>query len=149
MSKSPTVSLTADIVLLALKDGEAHVLLIQRKNPPFQGCWALPGGYVDDGETSEQAAERELAEETGLKAERIERLDVYDAPDRDPRGRVVSVAYTASLASAVMPKAGDDAAQAAWVPVDQALASTLAFDHRRVLTDAARHWGVPVPQMAG
>lgn len=147
MSKSPTVSLTADIVLFALKDGEVHVLLVQRGHPPFQRRWALPGGYVDvhKGETSEQAAYRELAEETGLKVTGVlERVDVYDAPDRDPRGRVVSVAYTAVLAEADVPTAGDDAAEAAWMPVGQLLAdpARLAFDHGQVVADAARHWGL-------
>ena len=144
MTKSPTVSLTADVVLFALKDGEPHVLLIQRGHPPFRGCWALPGGYVDAGETSEQAAHRELAEETGLATAKLERLDVYDEPDRDPRGRVVSVAYTAVLAAADVPTAGDDAAEAVWMPVGQLLAdpTRLAFDHGQVLADAARHWGL-------
>ena len=143
MAKSPTVSLTADVVLLAMMDGEPHVLLIQRRHPPFQHCWALPGGYVDDGETSEQAAHRELAEETGIDTSKLVRLDVYDAPDRDPRGRVVSVAYTAVLDEATVPAAGDDAAEAAWVSLDVLLAdpARLAFDHGQVVSDAARHWG--------
>jgi len=140
VSKSPTVSLTADVVLFAMKDGEVHVLLIQRRHSPFQHCWALPGGYVDDGETSEQAAHRELAEETGLATAALERVDVYDAPDRDPRGRVVSVAYTAVLAVPATPMAGDDAAQAEWVPLEKVLAdpARLAFDHGQILADAAR-----------
>lgn len=144
MTKPPAVSLTADVVLFALKNGEPHVLLIQRGHPPFQGCWALPGGYVDDGETSEQAAHRELAEETGLETAPLARLDVYDAPDRDPRGRVVSVAYTAVLAEADVPTAGDDAVEAAWLLADQLLAdpTRLAFDHGQVVADAARHWGL-------
>lgn len=131
-------------MLFALKEGEPHVLLVQRRNPPFQHCWALPGGYVDQGETSEQAACRELAEETGLElAGGLERVDVYDAPDRDPRGRVVSVAYTAVLDKAIDPTAGDDAVEAAWVPLDLLLANPtrLAFDHSQVLGDAARQMG--------
>lgn len=150
MSKSPTVSLTADIVLFAMHDGELHVLLIQRKYPPFQGCWALPGGYVDDGETSLQAAHRELAEETGLVVPELRRVDVYDEPMRDPRGRVVSVAYSAVLAEAVSPTAGDDAARAEWMPVAPLLASpsTLAFDHAVVLVDALEQAGGKVAELA-
>lgn len=146
MSKSLNASFAADIVLLASKNDEPHVLLIQRKNPPYQGCWALPGGMVKTDENSKQAAHRELAEETGLAVSALQRVDVYDEPQRDPRGRVVSVAYVAVLEEACEPTAGDDAAAARWVPVAPVLEapSELAFDHAVVLVDALDRAGITV-----
>lgn len=131
--------LAADIVLLARRDGADHVLLIRRRWEPYQGAWALPGGYLDHGETFAEAAARELAEETGLDSTgRLTRIGLYDAPDRDPRGRVVSVAHVAVLADMPAPTAGDDARDARWIPVAEALAGHLAFDHRQILSDAIR-----------
>lgn len=144
MSKSPNVSYAADVVLFAPRDNELHVLLVQRGHEPFKDCWAFPGGYVDDGENSEEAAHRELDEETGLRVPRLRRVDVYDVPGRDPRGPVVSVAYTALLTDAPEPTAGDDAAAARWVPVKPLLMGMeqLAFDHAAILNDAAAQAGL-------
>lgn len=133
------VHLTVDIVLLAAVDGERHVLLIRRADgsDAYPDCWALPGGYVDAGERIEAAARRELVEETNVTApDSWRQVGIYDAPDRDPRGRVVSVAYAAELAELVPPVAGDDARAAQWVPVDLVLAGGLAFDHSEILRDA-------------
>lgn len=132
------VRLTADVVALADVAGQRHVLLIERGWPPYAGMWALPGGHVDPGEDVADAARRELAEETGLRSDVLALVQVgpYSAPGRDPRGRYVSIAYVTVLDTAVPPAAGDDAADARWVPVRQALAEGLAFDHAQILTDA-------------
>ena len=132
-------SVTVDTVLLSLRDGRLEVLLVQRKHPPFQGVWALPGGFVDIDEPLEAAARRELAEETGIDDPdmRLEQLRAYGQPDRDPRTRVISVAYLAIICAARLPvRAGSDAADAAWHSADAPPA--LAFDHGRILSDALR-----------
>lgn len=131
--------LTVDMVLFAVKNGEPHVLVIRRgtDSDAFPGYWALPGGYVDAGERIEDAARRELAEETHLTSPATwERLGVYDDPDRDPRGRVVSVAYTALLDAPAPVRAGDDAAEAEWMPTTTAMRTVLAFDHDEIFSDA-------------
>jgi 8-oxo-dGTP diphosphatase len=138
-TETTTAHLTVDMVLLTVYNDALHVLLIKRGWPPFEGAWALPGGYVDEGETFDAAARRELQEETNLVAPpHLERVDVYGDPGRDPRGRVVSVAYVAVLPTMPSPTAGDDAREAQWTPVADALATAegLAFDHHRILTDA-------------
>jgi 8-oxo-dGTP diphosphatase len=127
-----TPLLAADCVVV---DARRRVLLIRRGNPPFKGGYALPGGFVEVGETVEQAAVRELMEETGIKAGKVELIGVYSDPKRDPRFHAVSVAFLIRVRSAT-PVAGDDAASAEWV-VDWRK-ETLGFDHARVLEDAAR-----------
>ncbi|MCO1581220.1 NUDIX hydrolase [Crossiella sp. SN42] len=137
--RSETISLTADIIVLATAGGQWHVLLIQRGHEPFAGRWALPGGYVDPGETSADAAIRELREETNVVVPKAFRqVGAYDEPGRDPRGRVVSVAYLAVLTQRPTATAGDDAAAAQWVPVEQVVTdlAELAFDHGQILSDA-------------
>ncbi|SOD67501.1 8-oxo-dGTP diphosphatase [Streptomyces zhaozhouensis] len=128
-----TIHYTADVVLIA--DGQ--VLLIQRGWPPHQGAWALPGGHVDPGETSLQAAVRELAEETGIQLAptQLRELGVWGAPGRDPRGRYATTAYVAMLPEPIQPTAGDDATAAAWWPLDAL--PTLAFDHAGIIAAAA------------
>jgi 8-oxo-dGTP diphosphatase len=130
--------LTADVVALADVDGDRHVLLIRRGWAPFAGLWALPGGHVDPGEDTEAAARRELAEETGLPAAQLtlDLVGVYGQPGRDPRGRYVTYAYRAELPVAVVPAADNDATDARWIPVRQALDEGLAFDHADILTAA-------------
>ncbi|MFD9130234.1 NUDIX domain-containing protein, partial [Kitasatospora sp. NPDC059571] len=162
------VAVTVDVVALTLRGGDLHVLLVERGEPPFQGCWALPGGFLRAGrEGLADAAVRELAEETGLEGSfeigaalsrmHLEQLGSYGEPDRDPRMHVVSVAYLAFAPGLPDPRAGSDAAGAAWHPVsaldlDPAQAAgpsadtpgggvggrpgiPLAFDHARILAD--------------
>ena len=128
--------LVADLVLFARKGADLHVLLIKRSedSDAFPGWWALPGGYLNDGETFEQAARREALEEAGVTGDLLRQVGIYAEPDRDPRGRVVSVAYTATVPDMPAPHAGDDASAARWWPVDEL--PPLAFDHARITTDA-------------
>ena len=133
------VSVTVDLVILTIRDGRLSVLLVRRGIPPYKGRWALPGGFLEEREDLGRAAARELAEETGLALgdAHLEQLRTYGAPGRDPRGRVVTVAYLALAPDLPSPTAGSDAAHAEWLPVDVALGSRsqLAFDHREILTD--------------
>ncbi len=128
--------LTVDTVVLAEVGDARRVLLVRRARPPFQGAWALPGGFVDPGERVALAAPRELAEETGvrLESERLRLLGVYDTPGRDPRGWTVSVVYLAQLESERPAGGADDAAEARWFDADEL--PPLAFDHAAVLADA-------------
>jgi 8-oxo-dGTP diphosphatase len=132
-------AVTVDLVVLTVRHDELTVLAVRRGVPPHQGRWALPGGFVAADEDLPDAAERELGEETGMAAggAHLEQLATYGAPRRDPRGRVVTVAYLALLPRLGSPSAGSDAADAAWVPVATLLDSPrrLAFDHHRILTD--------------
>jgi 8-oxo-dGTP diphosphatase len=129
--------LTVDLAILTVRENLLHVLVIERANEPYRGHDALPGGFLREGEDLNSAAERELAEETSLdgKALHLEQLATYGAPDRDPRGRVVSVAYLAIAPDLPIPAAGSDARSARWAPVD-VVRGTLAFDHNQILDNA-------------
>ena len=128
-------ALTVDVVVFALDEDNLQVMLIQRNLPPFEGRWALPGGFVRVDETLDDAARRELAEETGLRNIYLEQLYTFGAVDRDPRERVVTVAYYAlvNLAGHDV-RASSDARNAAWFPVDDL--PQLAFDHHEILDTA-------------
>ena len=137
-------ALTVDIVVVAPVDGQYNVLLIRREKPPFEGCWAIPGGFVDPHEPLEKAARRELLEETGIEPARLEQLHTFGDPGRDPRGWTVSVAYLAILeegiAQSVRPRAGDDAADVGWF--DLLAPPPLAFDHADILAHARQALGI-------
>jgi 8-oxo-dGTP diphosphatase len=157
----PPFAVTVDLTVFTIRDTGLKVLLIRRGMDPFAGHWALPGGFVDPDEDAEQAAARELAEETGLAVGEftgyLEQLRTYSAPDRDPRMRVVSVAHVAFAPDLPDPRAGSDAAQAHWWdledldlpglgtapgpsgrsgPDDLPAPPVLAFDHAEILADA-------------
>jgi 8-oxo-dGTP diphosphatase len=129
------IRVTVDVVIFTIRAGALHVLLVRRAAPPFAGRHAIPGGFVHEDESLEAAARRELAEETGVRDVYLEQLYTFGDPDRDPRGRVITVAYFALIASdAVALRAGTDAAEARWFPV--AALPPLAFDHDRILAYA-------------
>src|ERR1700680_236505 len=131
------LNLAVDIAVLTVRETLLHVLVIERGNEPYRGQPALPGGFLRAGEDLQGAAERELTEETGLggAALHLEQLAAYGTPERDPRGRVVSVAYLAIAPDLPIPAAGSDARSASWEPVSQVRAK-LAFDHTQILDDA-------------
>jgi 8-oxo-dGTP diphosphatase len=146
----PLPAVTVDMTIFTIRRGRLMVLLIQRRDDPHKGAWAIPGGFVDvgvghkargkQGEDLEQAAERELLEETGLQRERdevfLEQLYTFGAPGRDPRGRVITVAYYALISPEAYHRveAGDDAAEAAWYDVEDL--PEMAFDHNEIMATA-------------
>ncbi|MFG2266330.1 NUDIX domain-containing protein [Streptomyces sp. NPDC048720] len=135
-------AVTVDLAVLTVREGALHVLLVERGQEPYAGRWALPGGFLLPDESAETAARRELAEETGLddvSGLDLEQSRTYSEPDRDPRMRVVSVAFTALLPEPPEPRGGGDAAQARWLPYGSA--GPLAFDHDRILADAHERVG--------
>jgi 8-oxo-dGTP diphosphatase len=137
-SKFPIFSVTVDVVALTILEERLCALVVRRGEEPFAGTWALPGGFVKVDEDLATAAARELVEETGILAGpepgSLEQLATYGAPQRDPRGRTVSVAHLAVIPWAPEAQAGSDAADAEWRPVDS-LPGLLAFDHERILGD--------------
>ena len=129
----PRPAVTADCVVFSNDLNGLSVLLIERANEPFKGCWAFPGGFMDMEENAEDCARRELKEETGLQLEHMEQIGVFTDVDRDPRGRTVSIAYSALVEKRPVIGA-DDAAQARWFPISEIPA--LAFDHEKILRAA-------------
>lgn len=125
-----TPLLTVDIVVIF----QGKIVLVRRRNPPYQGCYALPGGFVEVGERVEDAAIREAGEETGLDVRLVRLLGVYSDPERDPRGHTVSIVYLAVGSGDL--KAGSDAESVGLFSID-GLPASLAFDHARILQDAA------------
>ncbi len=132
----PHPSVTADVVIFTRREDDLQVLLIKRGHPPFEGRWAIPGGFVEVGESLEEAARRELEEETGVRDVHLEQLHTFGDPDRDPRGHVITVAYLALVPPATPTRAGDDAAEARWWPARDP--PPLAFDHAGILACALR-----------
>jgi len=151
-SAFPPFAVTVDLVVLTVRDHALCALMVRRGEPPFQGFWALPGGFVRPDEGLIEAAARELAEETGLRTHgapgqgpgvgaHLEQLATYGDPQRDPRMRVVSVAHLALAPDLPTPRPGGDVRSARWAPVEELLGSgkddglLLAFDHTRILAD--------------
>lgn len=132
--KYPRPSLTVDAAVFRIKNGIDQILLIERKFPPFQNSWALPGGFVDMDETLEQSAARELQEETGLTNIKLKQVKAFSSLERDPRGRTVSVLFWGKTDGKADTVAGDDAAKAQWFDLTNLPA--LAFDHQQVLEAA-------------
>jgi 8-oxo-dGTP diphosphatase len=137
--KFPAFAVTVDVVILTMAEGVLHVLLVQRGEDPFQGMWAIPGGFKRPEETLDEAARRELSEETGVDVPSLlTQFGAYGDPGRDPRMNVVTVAYLAVLRDVGTIVAGTDAAEAMLVPVSDMLEERieLAFDHLEILRDA-------------
>lgn len=138
-ARYPPFAVTVDVVILTMSEGTLHVLLVRRGLAPFEGSWAIPGGFKLPAETLDAAAERELAEETGVDAAPLlTQFGAYGDPGRDPRMNVVTIAYLAVLDHVGAVVAGSDAAEAALVPVSDVLDGSveLAFDHVRIVRDA-------------
>ena len=130
----PRPAVTVDIVIVS-RERRPRVLLIRRKHDPFEGMWAIPGGFVDMDEALDAAARRELREETGVEVAELEQLHTFGDPRRDPRGRVIAVAYLARVRTGdVNPEAADDAAEVGWHFLDRL--PRLAFDHKHILAVA-------------
>lgn len=130
----PRPMLTVDVAAFAHGADGASLLLVQRAGEPFAGRWALPGGFVEQGEQVRHAAPRELEEETGLRVEELQLLGVYDTPGRDPRGWSVSAVYLARLDREARVAGADDARDARWFALDRL--PELAFDHALIVADA-------------
>ena len=133
--KYPHPSVTTDCVIFGFDGTRLNVLLIERGNDPYKGCWAFPGGFLNMDESALEGAKRELYEETGLRDAYIHQFHAFSAPDRDPRERVISIPYFA-LVRLTDVKAGDDAAKAQWFPLDEI--PPLAFDHDKMLREALK-----------
>ena len=131
--KYPRPAVTTDCVVFTQEE-EPKVLLIQRGNEPYKGCWAFPGGFMNMEETAEECAVRELKEETGLTVNQIQQIGAYSKVNRDPRGRTVSIAYLAIVDAPTAVSGMDDAAKAAWFPLSSL--PDLAFDHQDIMADA-------------
>ena len=129
--KYPRPAVTVDMAVFRETGNTTELLLIQRKHDPYAGRWALPGGFVDMDETVEEAAARELYEETNLKDIPLEQFHVFSKVDRDPRGRTISVIFTGILKGEQEVRAKDDAQEARWFPLDKL--PPLAFDHDEIV----------------
>lgn len=131
--KYPRPALTVDAIVFVNDENGTSVLLIERGIEPYKGKWALPGGFVNIDELLETACKRELKEETGLEVKSMEQFKTYDAINRDPRHRTISVVYSTEISQKAKVKGGDDAAHAKWFPVNDL--PDMAFDHQQILKD--------------
>lgn len=136
--KYPHPAVAADCVVFVREGAEVKVLLIERRNAPCKGEWAFPGGFMNIDETAEEAARRELEEETGLKVGSVHQVGTFTAVDRDPRERVVSITYYAELPRVVAVSGSDDARNARWFSLNNL--PKLAFDHEMILQKALERW---------
>lgn len=127
----PRPAVTADIIIFRKSNDEQYVLLIERKHLPFEGMWALPGGFLEMDETLEAAALRELQEETGITGVELKQFHTFSKVNRDPRHRTITTVFIGFTDDTVSPVAGDDAAKAQWFSMDNL--PPLAFDHGEVM----------------
>lgn len=128
------ISVTVDAVIINKENEEYKVLLIKRKKEPFAGKWAIPGGFLEESESPEEGAKRELEEETSLKIEKLWQIGAFGAPGRDPRGRIISIAFVGLSNSRNNVEGRDDAGDAQWFNIHDL--PELAFDHREILLAA-------------
>lgn len=137
----PRMLVTVDALVLFKPDnGSCEILLIKRGNPPFEGLYALPGGFPEMDELLADAAHRELKEETGIAGIELKQLGTFDAVDRDPRGRNISVAFYGFVTERAIPNAGDDATEARWFCINSL--PPLAFDHQTIIAKALETLGM-------
>lgn len=141
-SPFPTFAVTVDVALFVVRDAQLHILLVRRNAYPFEGMWALPGGFKRPDETLDEAAARELAEETGLRTDQLRQVHAYGDPGRDPRPgiHVVTVCYFAAIAEPGEIRGGTDAAEARFWPVSELESGhlDLAFDHSEIVRDVLK-----------
>lgn len=130
------ISITVDAVIFFKRNQEKKVLLIQRKKDPYKSAWALPGGFLEKEESLEEGARRELEEETGLKVKELRQVGAFGAPGRDPRGRIISIAFFAEIENEQHVKGNDDASDAQWFNLDDL--PDLAFDHAQIIEEALK-----------
>ena len=130
------IAVTVDSVVFCKANQQFKVLLVQRKNEPFKDHWALPGGFVDEGEDLESAAKRELLEETGVSVKSMEQIQAFGDPGRDPRGHTISIAFLSQIYLEAELNPSDDAKDARWFDVHKLLAMDLAFDHDEIINVA-------------
>ena len=132
------ISVTTDCVIFFRNNSEPKILLVKRKKDPFKDKWALPGGFLEDEEPLEMGARRELREETGLEVEKLQQLQTFGTPGRDPRGRIISITFFGEVTSEENIKGGDDAAEARWFKINEL--PELAFDHAEIVKVAEENF---------
>lgn len=132
----PRPAVTVDMVILHRTANGPKILLIERKNNPFAGCWALPGGFVDENEDLPDAAARELREETSLTGIALNQIGAFGRPGRDPRGHTITVAYWGYTDNPQLASAADDAKTLRWFPTNNL--PPLAFDHAEIIAEALK-----------
>lgn len=130
------IAVTVDSVVFCNANNQFKVLLIQRKNDPFKDQWALPGGFVDEGEDLETAAKRELLEETGVEVSSMQQIQAFGDPGRDPRGHIISIAFLSRIYCEEDIKPSDDAKEVKWFEVEELHSMKLAFDHDEIINVA-------------
>jgi len=133
---SQKIAVTVDSVVFCKANNQFKVLLIQRKKDPFKDEWALPGGFVNEGENLETAAKRELLEETGVKVESMQQVQAFGKPGRDPRGHTISIAFLSRIFCEEDLSPSDDAKDAKWFPIEKLHSMKLAFDHDEIINVA-------------
>jgi len=130
------IAVTVDSVVFCNANNQFKVLLIQRKNDPFKDQWALPGGFVDEGEDLETAAKRELLEETGVEVSSMQQIQAFGDPGRDPSGHIISIAFLSRIYCEEDIKPSDDAKEVKWFEVEKLHSMKLAFDHDEIINVA-------------